>query len=62
MTTFIVSVREVHVQQVKIDAASEDEAKNKVADGEGEYLDDKLEYSHTLDKALWTVDQVKEGP
>lgn len=55
--TYIVSVREVHVQQVKVEAASEDEAKTKVVEGEGEYLDDKLEYSHTLDKDLWTVEQ-----
>lgn len=56
--TFIVNVREVHVQMVQIEADSAEEASNKVEGGEGVYPDDKLEYSHTLDKSTWTVDEV----
>ncbi len=55
--TFIVGVREVHVQSVRVAAKDADEAKDKVRKGEGDYLDDGLEYSHTLDSELWTAEE-----
>jgi len=55
--TYLVGVREVHVQQVRVNAKSGAEAIKKVADGEGDYLDDMLEYSHTSDTDTWTVEE-----
>ena len=57
MKTYVVSVREVHVQQIEVQAKSEGDAIEKVAHGEGTPLDDTLEFSHTLDTATWTVEQ-----
>jgi hypothetical protein len=56
---YIVSVREVHIQEVLIEADSPEQAIEKVVKGEGENLDG--EYSHTLDSDLWTVEE-KESP
>ena len=56
---FIVYVREVHTQKVTIDAADAEEAIQKVRDGEGSYIDDGLEYSHTLGKDNWTAEKAK---
>ena len=53
---YIVNVREVHIQMVEIEAATEEEALDKVRGGEGNYID-PLEYSHTLDSDHWTVDE-----
>jgi hypothetical protein len=52
---YIVQIREVHIQEVLIEAESEQEAINKVADGDGQYLDNSLEYSHTLPRETFTV-------
>ena len=60
MREFIVNVREVHIQMVRIGAKDKEEAKEKVVAGEGDYLDDTLEYSHTLDSDYWTVEEVKD--
>lgn len=49
MPTFIVKVPEVWYQDVRIEADSGAEAVGLVEQGEGEYLDNRLEYSHTLD-------------
>lgn len=57
MTKFIVYVREVHVQAVEVFADSPEAAKKAVQDGEGETLDDCLEYSHTLEPDTWTVEK-----
>jgi hypothetical protein len=59
--TFIVSVREVHVQDVKVSADSEDDAKDKVEEGEGEYLDNTLTYSHSLEPETWGVRRAEDG-
>ncbi|HEY8864592.1 MAG TPA: hypothetical protein VIO37_10530 [Candidatus Dormibacteraeota bacterium] len=55
--TFWVAVREVHIQQVAIDATSPEEAIAKVRDGQGAYLDNAIEYSHCLDPETWTVEE-----
>ena len=63
MPKFLVNVREVYTQMVLVEADNTDEAKTKVAKGDGTYLDNTLEYSHTLDQALWTVDEsLSEDP
>jgi len=54
---FLVAVREVHVQQVRVKAESPEDAKERVVKGEGDQVDDSLEYSHTLDSDLWTVEE-----
>ena len=61
MPNFIVSVREVHVQGVAVDAIDAREAVKKVQNGEGETISDLFEYSHTLDPDGWTVEQVPPG-
>lgn len=59
---YLVTVREVHTQVVRIDAVDPDAAKAVVRDGGGEYLDGTLEYSHTLDCDTWTVEQIDCSP
>jgi hypothetical protein len=54
---YIVNVREVHIQMVEVEAQNKNEAKQKVKEGEGEYLDNSLGYSHALDSDTWTVDE-----
>jgi hypothetical protein len=48
MKKFIVFIPEVHYQAVEIEAKDEAEARKKVTEGDGYYLDNRLEYSHTL--------------
>jgi hypothetical protein len=55
MKKFIVLVREVHVQQINVEADNLDEAIKIVEDGGGAMVDGTLEYSHTLDPEFWTV-------
>jgi hypothetical protein len=57
--TFIVSVREIHVQPVEVEALNADDAIMKVREGEGEYVADGQEYSETLDTDTWTVEEKK---
>ena len=57
MKRFRVMVREVHVQGVLVDAESEEDAKIKVAEGEGDYEDNSLEFSHSCDSDTWTVEE-----
>lgn len=59
MPTFIVQVREVHIQMKRITATSPDEACKRVHDGQGEDIDNSLEYSHTLSPETWTVDMIE---
>lgn len=58
MPRFRVLVREVHVQPHIVDAESAAAAIKKVADGEGELVDNGGEYSHSLDPETWTVEKV----
>ncbi len=53
---FKVLVREVHVQTVTVRASNAEEAIQLVRDGDGEYKDNSLEYSHTLPKDTWTTE------
>ena len=61
MKKFIVSVREVHVQGYAIEAKNKDDAISRIAhEGEGDILEDRFEYSHTLDPETWTVEETKD--
>lgn len=57
---WIVAVREVHIQPVRIFAKTAEEAVRKVAEGEGEQIEGGFEYSHTLDPDAWTVKRASE--
>ena len=57
--TYIVGVREVHVSSMKITAESKEQAIDLIKEGDGEEVN--LEYSHTLDSDLFTVEEVIEG-
>ena len=57
MPKFIVYKREVWVQAVEIEAETVNEANHKVWLGEGNMLDNMLEYNHDLDSSLWTVEK-----
>lgn len=61
MKTYIVTVREVWTQMVKVTVdGDEDIAKQAVRDGKGEYMDDTNEYSHNMDPDTWTVEEVND--
>ena len=49
MKIFKVSIPEVHYQDVEIQADNETEAIELVKQGDGDILDNTLEYSHTCD-------------
>lgn len=53
MINFIVGVREVHIQNIKISAKNRKNAIKKVEDGEGTLID--MGYSHTLESNTWTI-------
>jgi predicted transcriptional regulator YheO len=57
MTIYRVGVREVHVSTREIDAESPEEALDKVQEDEGEEV--MCEYSHTLDRDVWTVEKIE---
>ena len=59
MKKYIVGMREIHIQNVEIEAESPEEAIERVADGEGDFVDNSLEYSHTLNTDTWTVKEKK---
>ena len=61
MPKYHVNVPEVHYQTVEVDASSPEEAVELVKDGDGEYLDDTLTYSHTLEDCTWQVLDVEKG-
>ena len=58
MPKFIVNVREVHVQFVEIDAASEVDAIEQVSAGDGTYVENGTDYRYTLDTETWTAEAV----
>lgn len=58
MVKLIVQIAEVHYQDVEIDAIDKTTAFKKIEAGEGQYLDNTLEYSHTLDTEKWCIKEV----
>jgi len=59
MPEYIVSVMEVHRQDVQLQADSPEYAVMKVREGEGDF-DAVAQYSYTLDPETWTVREVPE--
>jgi hypothetical protein len=60
MPKFIVSVREVWIQPVAVEAKDKGEAIALVSEGDGDYLEDQLEYSDTRDPIEWTVNELDD--
>lgn len=60
MNKYRVSVREVHIQGYLVDAENEEEAKDKVYHRhcDAQVDEESFEYSHDLDRNLWTVETV----
>lgn len=56
MPKYHVDIQEIWVQTMEIEAESSEEAVDLVLAGNGEVVDDALEYSHTLD----SVSDVRE--
>jgi hypothetical protein len=54
---YIVHIQEVWDQPIEIEANSKEEAKQKVAEGEGITLEKRFEYSYTLDINDWRVEK-----
>lgn len=57
MPKYHIGVREVHIAIMEINADSKEEAIISIQEGNGEEV--SLEYSHTLDSNLWTVEEAK---
>lgn len=55
MAKYYIGIREVHVSTVTVEAESEEEALESAAAGEGEEV--MLEYSHTMDRSHFTVEE-----
>lgn len=52
-----VTIREVHHQDVLVTASSADEARELVANGEGDPDESTFCYSHSLDSDTWRVEE-----
>ena len=52
---YIVFVREKWIQGYEVEAESKEEAKALVAAGEGDELEDYVEYDESLDPETWRV-------
>jgi hypothetical protein len=58
MPKYIITVHEVWTQKIEIEVnGTQLDAVEKVAEGEGTYLDDTLEYSYTLPSEYWSVNE-----
>ena len=59
--TYIIGVREVHVRHYRVQASNESEAIQLVNDLDASVEDIAFEeYSHTLDRDTWSVEEVPE--
>jgi len=56
MKKYAVYIREIHVQLVYVDAESTEDAIVRIRGGEGDYVDNSLEYSSTCDPSTWEVE------
>lgn len=61
MPKFIVSVLEVHVLKIEVEASGEQDAIWKVGEGLGNIVGEGSEYSHTLESAAWDVVKVRDS-
>lgn len=57
MRRFIVSIPEVHYQDVVIEAKNENEAIKLAKEGEGDAVNNSLEYSHTSEHDNFHVEE-----
>ena len=55
---FVVSIPEVHYQDVIVEASDECEAITKAKEGEGTAVDNSLEYSHTSEDENYHVKEI----
>lgn len=60
MKKFRAWVREVHVQVVEVEANDTQDAVRRIQKCRGEYVENSLEYSHTLNPSTWTVMEVND--
>ena len=58
MKKFNIRMAEVHYQEVEIEAEDWLDAVDRVMEGDGTYLDNSLEFSHTLDVDKWKIEEV----
>lgn len=58
MQEYIVTVKEVHKQQIKVFAKSPLDALDLVEEGEGEAFGDAV-YDYTLDSDTWSVEETE---
>jgi len=56
LNEFIVFVREVWIQPVKVKAMSLAQAVQRVENGEGETIESGFELSHSLEPEYWTAE------
>lgn len=61
MSKYHVLVPEVHYQAIEVEAESSEQAVRLVLDGEGEPLDDTLEFSHRLCVQVMSVTDLATG-
>lgn len=59
MPVYLVGIKEVWVQQARVTAKTKEEAKRKVLDGDGEYLDGPqgFEFQYSIDSKDWVVEK-----
>lgn len=57
MKKYLVGIREVHVNTVEVLAESEDDAKQKAKVAAAEDNSLGIEYSYTMDKDCWRVEE-----
>ena len=60
MPKYHVGIREVHVSTVVVTAADEEEALKKAGEGNFDFDQIDLEYSHSLDPDVWSVEKVED--
>ena len=54
MKKYIVTMKEVHSQEIIVEAASPSEAESKARDGDGDYANGST-YEYLFDKDAWEV-------
>lgn len=57
MADYLVKTKEVHSQLIRINAKSKKDAIAKVKNGEGQMLENSLDYLYTLDTDEWEVEK-----
>lgn len=58
MKFYTVSVEEVHISRVVVEASSPEDARSRAASGEGEEI--SVDYSHIIGEDQWPVEENDE--